>query len=51
MTKDYKSLKLIATSSPHIRGEQTTQSVMRDVLIALCPALLFACYHLSLIHI
>ncbi|MBQ9521540.1 MAG: RnfABCDGE type electron transport complex subunit D [Oscillospiraceae bacterium] len=45
MTTDYKSLKLIATSSPHIRGEQTTQSIMRDVLIALCPALLFACYN------
>ena len=45
MTTDYKTLKLIATSSPHIRGEQTTQSIMRDVLIALCPALLFACYN------
>ena len=45
MTTDYKSLNLIATSSPHIRGEQTTQSIMRDVLIALCPALLFACYN------
>ena len=45
MTKDYKSLKLIATSSPHIRGEQTTQTIMRDVLIGLCPALLFACYN------
>ena len=45
MTTDYKSLKLIATSSPHIRGEQTTNSIMRDVIIGLCPALLFACYN------
>ena len=45
MTTDYKSLNLIATSSPHIRGEQTTQTIMRDVLIGLCPALLFACYN------
>lgn len=45
MTTDYKSLKLIATSSPHIRGEQTTQTIMRDVLIGLCPALIFACFN------
>ena len=42
---DYKTLKLIASSSPHIRGVQTTQSIMQDVIIALCPALLFACFN------
>ena len=42
---DYQNLKLIATSSPHIRGSQTTQSIMRDVIIALIPALLFACWN------
>ena len=39
---DYKNLKLIATSSPHIRGNETTQRIMLDVIIALVPALLFA---------
>ncbi len=29
---------LMVSSSPHIRGKQTTQSIMRDVLIALTPA-------------
>ncbi len=42
---DYKNLKLIATSSPHIRGNETTRSIMLDVIIALCPALLFACFN------
>ena len=42
---DYKTLKLIATSSPHIRGNETTRSIMLDVIIALCPALLFACFN------
>ncbi len=32
--------KLIVSSSPHITGSQTTQSIMRDVLIALIPTLL-----------
>ena len=39
---DYKNLKLIATSNPHIRGSETTQSIMRDVIIAMCPALIWA---------
>lgn len=30
--------KLIVTSSPHIRGNETTGKMMRDVLIALIPA-------------
>jgi electron transport complex protein RnfD len=29
---------LTVSSSPHIRGPQTTQSIMRDVLLALAPA-------------
>ncbi len=29
--------RLIVSSSPHITGKQTTQSIMRDVLIALVP--------------
>jgi len=31
--------KLIGSSSPHIRGDETTQSLMLDVIIALVPAL------------
>ena len=42
---DYKSLKLIATSNPHIRGSETTRSIMLDVMIALVPALGFACFN------
>lgn len=41
---DYKNLKLIATSSPHIRAAENTKSIMLDVIIALIPALAFACY-------
>ena len=29
--------------SPHLRASWTTQTIMRDVLIALCPALIAAC--------
>ncbi len=39
---DYKNLKLIATSSPHIRGNETTRSIMLDVIIAMVPALVWA---------
>ena len=39
---DYKNLKLIATSNPHIRSNETTQSIMRDVIIAMVPALVWA---------
>ena len=39
---DYKNLKLLATSNPHIRGNETTRSIMLDVIIAMCPALIWA---------
>ena len=39
---DYKNLKLIATSNPHIRGSETTRSIMLDVIIAMVPALVWA---------
>ena len=39
---DYKNLKLIATSNPHIRGSETTRTIMLDVIIAMCPALIWA---------
>ena len=42
---DYKKLNLIATSNPHIRGSETTRSIMLDVIIALVPALAFACFN------
>ncbi len=45
---DYKNLKLIATSSPHIRGSETTQGIMKDVIIAMLPALAFACFNFGL---
>ena len=41
---DYKKLNLIATSSPHIRGSETTRSIMLDVIIALIPALALAIF-------
>lgn len=33
-------MNLIVSSSPHIRSKIRTQTIMRDVLIALLPALL-----------
>ena len=39
---DYKNLKLIATSNPHIRAAETTRSIMLDVIIAMVPALIWA---------
>ena len=36
---DYKNLKLIASSSPHIRSKDDTRSIMIDVCIAMLPAL------------
>ena len=41
---DYKTLKLIASSNPHIRSGEDTRSLMLDVIIALCPALAWAVY-------
>lgn len=45
---DYKNLKLIATSNPHIRSNETTRSIMLDVIIAMLPALAFACISFGL---
>ena len=45
---DYKKLNLIATSSPHIRGSETTRSIMLDVIIAMLPALVFACFNFGI---
>ena len=39
---DYKNLKLIASSSPHIRSKDDTRSIMLDVCIALLPALVMS---------
>ena len=44
MNGDYKALKLIASSNPHIRGSEDTRSLMLDVIIALCPALAWSVY-------
>ena len=41
---DYKNLKLIASSSPHIRSSEDTRSIMLDVIIALLPALAMSIY-------
>ena len=45
MLNDYKGLKLIASSNPHIRSNEDTRSIMLDVIIALCPALAFGVWH------
>jgi len=44
MINDYKGLKLIASSNPHIRQADDTRSIMLDVIIALLPALGFGVY-------
>jgi electron transport complex protein RnfD len=44
MTGDYKDLKLIASSNPHIRNNEDTRVIMLDVIIALCPALAWSVY-------
>ncbi|MBR3560126.1 MAG: RnfABCDGE type electron transport complex subunit D [Oscillospiraceae bacterium] len=41
---DYKALKLIASSNPHIRSNDDTRSIMLDVIVALCPALVWSIY-------
>ena len=41
---DYKNLKLIASSSPHIRSNENTRSIMLDVIIAMLPALVMSIY-------
>ncbi len=40
--------KFIVSSSPHVRGSFTTQGIMRDVLIALSPAMIAGVYFLGL---
>ena len=40
--------KLIVSASPHVRSEETTQSLMANVIVALCPcvvasAIILAC--------
>ena len=42
---DYKNLKLIASSSPHIRSNENTRSIMLDVIIAMLPALGWGVYN------
>lgn len=37
--------RLIASSSPHIRSEETTQKIMLDVIIALLPALIASIFY------
>ena len=44
MTSDYRGLRLIASSNPHIRASEDTRSLMRDVIIALCPALAWSVF-------
>ena len=41
---DYKNLKLIASSSPHLRSNEDTRSIMLDVIIALLPAMGWSIY-------
>ena len=48
---DYKNLKLIATSSPHIRSNETTRTIMLDVIIAMLPALVWAVIRFDIILI
>lgn len=48
MMTDYKPLKLIASSNPHIRSNEDTRSLMLDVIIALCPALGWAVYRFGM---
>lgn len=40
--------RLTVSSSPHIRSSETTQKIMRDVMIALAPAAAFGVYNFGL---
>ena len=40
--------KLLVTASPHIRAKTDSQSIMRDVIIALLPTLLASIYYFGL---
>ncbi|MBR3034062.1 MAG: RnfABCDGE type electron transport complex subunit D, partial [Firmicutes bacterium] len=39
-----KHTNLIVSSAPHVNNPVDTRSIMRDVVIALCPALLVSIY-------
>lgn len=41
-------MKLIYSSSPHIRGNRTTRNIMIDVCIALVPASIMACVYFGI---
>lgn len=41
-------IKLIGSSSPHIRSDETTQKLMLDVIIALVPALAASIYYFGI---
>jgi electron transport complex protein RnfD len=41
-------IKLIGSSSPHIRSDETTQNLMLDVIIALVPALAASIYYFGM---
>ena len=41
-------MKLTVTSSPHIRGKDSTRRIMADVAIALLPALIFGVLHFGI---
>lgn len=41
-------IKLIGSSSPHIRSDETTQNLMLDVIIALMPALAASIYYFGM---
>ena len=50
----YDLSKVVVTSSPHIKADDDTRSLMLDVLIALVPALAVAIYTFgvrALIHV
>ena len=50
----YDLSKVVVTSSPHIKADDDTRSLMLDVLIALVPALAVAIYNFgvrALIHV
>ena len=42
---DYKNLKLIASSSPHVRSNENARNIMFDVIIAMVPALVWSIYN------
>ena len=45
---DSKELKLIASTSPHIRSKNSARTLMVDVIIALLPALAFSVYNFGM---